>query len=270
MTDADELLLSYAENFPEDFAAGVNMAPTAELVELLRALPRALAVGVLARLPISSLRRANSALGDEVGQWLNAAGFETKIALLVRLPRGERSALIGAIADRRTQRRIRQTLNFPSHSVGSMVRELPVHVPDDKPLGELLDELREERARTEVPVVLIDGEGRYAGVLDLWRVAMREGDGERCGSFARPVEPLSPEMSLENARELEQWNRRSWLPVVDYGGRLLGYVRRQQVLGTRETAHTEAEIVRDSIMVLSVRYVDALADMLQRLLGARR
>lgn len=269
MSEADDLLLAYAEQFPEEFAAGVHSAATADLVSLLRALPRPLAVGILARLPISTLRRVNAALADELGQWLDAASFESKIALLVRLPRGERTRLISAVSDRRAQRRIRQTLNFPSHSIGSLVRELPVHVPVDKPLDELLSELREERSRIEVPVVLIDEEGGYAGVLDLWRVAIRDAAGERCGRYARRLEPLSPEMPLASARELEVWNRRPWLPVVDHGGRLLGYVRRQQIFGIRETASTEAEIVRDSIMVLCVRYVEALAEMLQRLLGAR-
>jgi hypothetical protein len=55
---------------------------------------------------------------------------------------------------------------------------------------------------------------------------------------------------------------------VDHEQRVLGYVRRQQVLGIREFEVSDAEIVGESILELAVRYVVVLTQLLERVLGA--
>lgn len=266
MNDLDRLTLAYAREFPDEFAAEVSAAPRAELIDLLQTLPANVAIAVVARLSVSAFRDTCTELKNLLSNWLNDAGFDDSVALLVRLPRSEQSALVSAVADRKIRRRLRQFLNFPVHSVGSLAIELPVRVSAQTPLSELLEELKEIDAKRETPVVVTGPQGEYAGVLDVWRLALRP-DQAQVRDVSRWVNPVLPEVSLASARDLLQWNRNDWLPVVDHEQRVLGFVRRQQIFGIREMEVSEAEVVGESLVVLGVRYFSVLALLLERVLG---
>jgi len=269
MSELDRLTLTYARRFPEEFALEASSASREDLIALLQTLPPESAVGIIARLSVGAFRAVCAELESLLGSWLNAASFEDSVALLARLPRKEQSTLVNAVADRSRRRRLRQFLNFPSHSVGSLATELPVRVSANTPVTELLQELQELKARRETPVVVTGSQGEYAGVLDIWRLTVRDDDHGRVKEYTRWVNPIVPEMALDSARDLSQWQRHHWLPVVDHEQRILGYVQRQQVMGIRETMTSEAEIVGESILVLGVRYISVLMQLLERVLSAK-
>jgi Mg/Co/Ni transporter MgtE len=268
MSDLDRLTLTYAREFPEEFATAASAAPRVELLELLQKLPADVAIGVVARLSVSAFRDVCTELKNPLSNWLNSAKFDDSVALLTRLPRREQIALVAAVVDRATRRRLRQFLNFPAHSVGSLAVELPLRIAEQTPLAELLQELRELDDRNETPVVVTGSQGQYVGVLDVWRLALVVGEHGRVRDVCRWVNPVLPEVSLASARELVQWNRFDWLPVVDHEQRILGFVRHQQVFGIREMESSEAEIIGDSLVVLGSRYFTVLGRLLERMLGS--
>lgn len=268
MSELDQLTLTYARSFPDEFAVEASSAPRAELLSLLRSLPTELAVAIIARLSVNAFRDVCTELKTQLGGWLNGAGFDDNVALLIRLPRKEQSALVAAVTDHGLRRRLRQFLNFPAHSVGSLAIELPMRVSAETPLTEVLQELKSLGGRSETPVVVIGSQGEYSGVLDVWRLLTRDTDAGRVRDFNRWVNPVLPELSLKNARTLPQWLQHNWLPVVDHEKRVLGFVRREQILGMREFEVSDAEIVGESIQELGVRYVVVLAQLLERVLGS--
>jgi len=267
MSDSDRLTLAYATRYPEKFAAEIAAAPEAERLDVLLGLTAAAAGRVTARLPAAVFRKICSEQQDQLVTWLNASSFDDAVALLVRLPRTEQRNLVDLITDRSTRRRLRQFLNFPSHSVGALAVELPMRVLAETPLRDLLVELTDLGARRELAIVLTDADGLYAGVLDIWRLALTDKVSGTAADCSRRIESIQPEMSVQNARNLRQWHRHAWLPVVDHEQRVLGVVTREQIMGTSETIHSDTEIIRESIGILCLRYFEVLAELLERLLG---
>ena len=267
MSDSDRLTLAYANRYPEQFATEIASAPDSERLAVLLALPPAAAGRVTARLPAAVFREICSQQRDELVIWLNASSFDDAVALLVRLPRNEQRVLVSLITDRSARRRLRQFLNFPAHSVGALAVELPLRVLADTPLRDLLAELTGLGARGERPIVLTDSDGLYQGILDLWRLALTDHMSGTAADCSLRVEPVQPEMSVHNARNLRQWHRHAWLPVVDHEQRVLGFVSRENILGTSETIHSDAEIIGESIAVLCLRYFEVLTELLETLLG---
>jgi len=267
MSDSDRLTLTYANRYPEKFAAEIAAAPDSERLDVLLGLTAAAAGRVTARLPAGVFRKICSEQREHLITWLNASSFDDAVALLVRLPRTEQRTLVGLITDRSTRRRLRQFLNFPSHSVGALAVELPMRVLAETPLHDLLIELTGLGARREQPIVLTDADGLYAGILDIWRLALTDTVSGTAADCSLRIEAVQPELSVLNARNLRQWHRHAWLPVVDHEQRVLGIVTREQILGTTETIHSDTEIIRESIGILCLRYFEVLAQLLERLLG---
>jgi Mg/Co/Ni transporter MgtE len=266
MNESDRLTLAYANRYPEQFAAEIATAANAEQLEVLLGLPAAAAARVTARLPASAFMQICRQQRDQLITWLNAASFDDAVALLARIPRPDQRTLVSLIVDRATRRRVRQFLNFPAHSVGAVAAEVPVMVQADTPCQDLLTELISLGSRREQPIVLTDSEGRYSGILSVWRLALTADKSTTVKDCSLSnIEPVQPEMSVLSARNLRQWQHHAWLPVVDHEQRVLGFVTREQILGTSETIHSDAEIFRESIAVLCLRYFEVMAELLERL-----
>lgn len=266
---ADVLLIDFARKDPEGFAAAVGREDFEALVAVLRALPPAQAVAVLARVPSRQLSQLISSAAAELAPWLESAQFDDAATLLSRLPRAAAFTLVNDIADAARRRRFQQFLHFPAHCVGAIATSVVVQVAEDLPVADVIAELRETGSAQEVPAVVLNAAGRFSGRLDLWKLLLERPASARAGDFSAPCPTLPPETNLSSARVLGLWAAHLWLPVVDQDGRVLGSVSREQIESADPGFHAAADLTLDSVAEVGSAFFRVSGELMTELVGRR-
>jgi predicted transcriptional regulator len=94
----------------------------------------------------------------------------------------------------------------------------------------VVDEVRNLDRDDSPLLVLVDAEGRYAGVLRCWQLFGRRYSGRQLRELAVDVEPIAPEMPIAAAAAHESWLSHDWLPIVDNQKRVLGALSRKTII----------------------------------------
>lgn len=264
---ADPFLEDYARTSPEQFAVSLEGATSTEVLSTLKDLTPELAGAVCARMPQIMLMTLVQEQRETLSSWLAAARFDDVVRLLGRLPRETALTLADGFEDRGRRRRLRRVLQYPEHCVGSVITSTPLLAPVDTPITQLLLEMRRIAGGQEVPVVLVDERGLFAGGLDFWKLLLRESDQGSAGEFLRPMPPLHPETSLGNAGEMGAWAGETWLPVVDVKGRVLGVVTRQRIQASGELT---ADLVVDNVVDVGTELFRVSGNLLTNVLAGNR
>jgi Mg/Co/Ni transporter MgtE len=267
MSDADPLNEDFAREFPDSFARVSARGRTEDIVAILASLPAEVAAAVAARMPASTMVSLMQSGLVKPEVWLADARFDDAIALLGHLPRVHALDLVDAMQDRTTRRRLRQFLSYPAHSVGALVSDAGLRFTERTPIGELLHELRAlDGAR---PAIVLGEDGLYLGIVNLWRLALREGDNGIARDCMEPVRPLRPELPVATAVEAEQWRTRVWLPVVDHDRHVLGAVPRARVLESHSGESHAPPSAAEGLATLAGQFTEVAGDLLTRLLASR-
>ena len=175
--------------------------------------------------------------------------------------------LVNGLQQRQRRRRLLQHLNYPPHSVGALVDEPSILLSEDAPIGDALPELREVNQVEEQPAIVVDHNGRYRGVLDLWHLATREQLDGKVRDYRETLEPMRPELSIADAALLPQWSSRNWLPVIDHEHHVVGWVSRARLLAHAEQGEATAHAARESLLDVISQMVRVMSDLLARLLA---
>ncbi|MGE0621650.1 MAG: CBS domain-containing protein [Pseudomonadales bacterium] len=257
------LLATFAGQAPERFAALLAEGSAEERLDVFTTLSPEAAAAVAARLGKRELAEVPDAM---LVRWIEAGAFDDATMLLGKLGRHDALKHIDRVADADRRRRLQQFFVFPLHSLGSITSAEMVQVPERATVREVLAVLAGQDARYEVPVVVVDGNGRLLGALDLWKLVLHTEIGGLARDCLREVPGLRPEISIESAAELPVWRDHDWLPVVDGEHRLLGVVARARILGSHEPQR-EAVPLGEGIVELGSQFVTVSADMLGELIG---
>jgi len=261
---ADSVLLAtFAAQQPERFAALLAEGSAEERLNVLTTLAPPAAAAVGAHLGKPELADVPDTM---LVHWIEAGAFDDAIALLGKLGRHDALQRIGMVTDIDRRRRLQQFFVFPLHSLGNITSAELVQVGDRATIREVLDELADQAANREQPVVVVDGNGRLLGALDLWRLVLRVDAGGLARDCLKSVPGLRPEISIESAAELPLWRDHTWLPVVDSEQRLLGVVTRARILGLREPQR-ETVPIGEGIVELGSQFVTVSADVLGEIIG---
>jgi magnesium transporter len=266
----DVLLVDYARSHPAEFAALLSRHPLEEGVKVLRALPEADALSVLAVLPGSRLRRVLDAVGDdEVAALVAEAPFELAVALLLRLRPARRKAILGHQRDRRRRLDLERRLAWGAGSLGAIASRNFVTVSSGATLEDLVDELRthEIALGDEPELFVLDDGGRLRGAVDLRRALEAR---DRSVAVLRCLvrhQSLPADMPAAVAVDLPLWRRYGVVPVVDREERLVGTLT---LAAARDAARAPSTAQGSlSILVgLSVSFLETLASLVGLLFGS--
>ena len=229
-TDADPVVVDYARRFPESFARVLGQGDDAGITELIHTLPPESIASVVSRLPAARLLALLESDRHSPETWLQDAPFDDAVMLLARMRRERRLALIESISDRARQRALLQIERFPPHSAGSLVQDVLLRIDIDRSPETVAEELRNNDDDDLPALVVVDSNGRYAGMLDPWRLMSRRYSGRQLGELIDEVQPVAPESTIVAAAAHAGWNTRNWLPVVDHRQRVLGVLSRERTL----------------------------------------
>ena len=254
MGDIDRLSLDFAIRHPESFARTLGRGEFDDCEQILESLPADRKAAIVARLPATHVRQLLDSERHRPADWLVDAPFDDAVTLLSRIPRDRRLALVNSLDDRDRQRQLLRHQQYPAHSVGALVTEIPLRVGAESPAAELLAELRKLDDEAQGPVVIVDTEGRYLGVLDRWRLILRSPQSGTVRDYLVAVRALRPETPVNTVATSDEWHTRNWMPVIDHQRRVLGAVSREKVL---RAAHAYSESAQRGGDVL----LDLLADI---------
>lgn len=257
MADVDALNADFARKHPDVFASILARGDEKEITTVLDRLPPAIAMSVASRLPASRISELLSSDEQTVMTWLADAPVDDAINLLGQIPRERCLVLVNSLQDRDRRRRFLQYLRYPSHSVGALVTDVPLKFASDIAAEEILEELREIDTDTTGPAVVILTEGRYLGLLDVWKLFAGEPVTGPARNYVIAVPPLHAETPVASALSDPNWLVYNWLAVVDHEHRVLGGVSRarlfgsvrRRVAGGRRSAGVFAALTRDLFYV---------------------
>jgi CBS domain-containing protein len=262
MADEDPLTADFAAKFPDSFARVLGRADTDDIVTVLDKLPATLRASIAARLAVTHLSGLLDAEGVAPETWLLDASFDDAVMLLSRLPRERRLPMVNSLGNRSLRQRLLRHLQFPTHSVGALVGDIRLHISLHANVEDVVDELRDAAGDEPEPVVVVDSDGRYVGMLHLWRVLVSAHAVGRIQDYVQEVAPLHPEIAISDALHNEGWLRHNWLPVVDHRQRVLGSVSRAKLFQATSdsparhhgSAHVFVKVVAEAVYVLGALF----------------
>ena len=230
MDEIDRLSLDFAARHPDSFARILGRGAFDECEAVIESLPADRKAAIVARLPAARIRQLLDSERHVTTDWLTDAPFDDAATLLSRISREKRLALVNSLGDRDRQRQLLRHLQYPAHTVGALVVDIPLRLSAESLAKDVVDDLRELGTDAEGPVVIVDAEGHYIGVLDRLQLLLRSPPTGQVDDYRVAVKAIRPETPVSAVAMIDAWHTRSWLPVVDHQNRVLGAVSREKVL----------------------------------------
>ena len=252
MTDVDPLLLDFASRHPDAFASVLGRGDPDESTALLEGIPNQLKASIVSRLPAARIEQLTQAAESRIAAWLLDTPFDDAAGLLSRLPRERRLALIETLPDGERKQQLKRNQQYPAHCIGALIGDLPLRVGAVGNAADVLQELRHLDPDDPGPLVVVDADGSYVGILDRWRLLMGNPPRGRVADYVLDVQTLDPETPIASAVTHDAWHSRNWLPVVDYRRRVLGGVSRKQVFEATTGGPGKRRLTDDVLLVLLV------------------
>lgn len=230
MDDLDRLSLDFANRHPDSFARIIGRGDVDECGRIIERLPAHRKAAIVARLPAARIRQLLDSERLQPADWLVDAPFDDAVTLLSRVPRETRFSLLSSLNDPDRKRQLLRNQKYPAHSIGALVGDILLRVSAESPAADVLGELRELGVEAQGPVVVVDTDGHYLGVLDRWRLILRGSPTGSAKDYLIAVKAVRPEAPVTAVAMNDEWNTRNWLPVIDHRHRVLGAVSREKVL----------------------------------------
>ena len=221
-----------------------------EVAALLETWSTAHSAGVLERTPLASATPVFAALTPAVATDLLArVSVECAVGLLRGLDPAQAAALCGRLAadaqgrlldglPAAEAREVRELMTYPADSAGAL---MTTRVPTSRPAAaaaEILARLRADRAAGVTDIALVDGGGRYVGMVPVVALAATD-PGTPALQLVRPSQAAVPAMTPREAVvDLMARTHVTTLPVVDAEQRLLGVVGHEERAAAIETEAT--------------------------------
>jgi Mg/Co/Ni transporter MgtE len=269
MSSSNKLTLDFARKHPDDFARVLGRGEPREMADVLANLPAATAASIASRLSASRVRAILAAEPRFEDDWLREASLDDAKTLLSRMPRGHCLTVVNAIADRSRRRKLLQYLNYPAHSVGALVTDVPLRFSSASTAADVIAELREQDAKNPPLVAIVSPDGRYLGTLNAWGLLMQQKAGRELREFMTATPSLHPETSLHSAAAEPGWQRYDWLPVVDHEQKLLGGITRSSLYSAIENPQAGNVTAAHLFEVLFSDLVRLLGNALERTLSRK-
>lgn len=263
----DPLILQFAADRPDEMAALLANTELQELSSMLQSLPVASAASLAARLPSWQLSGLMGTINPALlARMLRTAKTDEAVALVSHLNESRYAGILDAVptAERRS---LYELLEFPSYSVASLVTTDFIRVPYSTSCKVFCEQLSASTDTSPRPVLVVDEQGRYCGILSLAAAYSKRNRARPVGQIATNVEPLNGNTAATTALTARQWAKYSELPVVDSRHRILGIVNRAslaRVAGDSTPLEFNFERV---LSELSTAYLNLCAKVLESVLG---
>jgi len=196
----------------------IESAPPKALALLLSSMNPAVAAETLASLPeelgIQVVRETSP--GDAAG-------------LLARLERDQRKAIIRRLA-RPLAKDIRQFMEYPAESVGSLMHAGVFALPEDITVEEAVTQVRVRAPKDLHDIYVIDRRRYLVGMFSVRDLLLFSPTEPLQSVMRRDVPSIHPMENREEIVDLLAGRQLVTIPVVDLDGRLLGVIKNEDIV----------------------------------------
>jgi Mg/Co/Ni transporter MgtE len=270
MTESSPLKLAFARQHPEVLATHLATRSHDELLHALNGLPADAGSAVIAHLPHPQLIRLLASQSDEtVTSWLSQAALNDALTLVLHLAEVRRANVLRGLPIRHMRRTLERLVVYPQKTVGALVDPTVVRLSAGTTLQDAIAMLRADQEQPQESIWIVDGDGRYVGLLDLGRALVAPSGQFRVEELAVRLEPLRAETALAAARDVTEWLKHPELPVVDHLDHLLGALSRERLMGALASEQPIEHGIVDGLTSLTNQYFRVLGLCLGDLLGSR-
>jgi len=222
----------YFETDPNGAARSLETMPEEQVVEVLRALPPALAARAVRQLQVTYaaavLKDAEADLFKEIAEGLDPHHAAT---IFMHLPGPARERFLQH-ASEKLKREIQEHLTYPEDSVGRLMSTNFLAVRTDLTVAEAIERIR-QLAQKRFPAsyaYVVDEQDRLKGVMNMRDLLLAAPDEKLASIMREEMFTLHSFTDREEAaRELAK-RRYFAVPVVDHEGHILGIIKAEQLL----------------------------------------
>ncbi len=263
----DPLVLEFTAARPEEVAVLLANRELGQLAPFVADLPAASAAALAARLPSWKLTGLLGVLDAAlVGRLLVAAQADDAVALVSHRHESRYPGVLQTVPESE-RGPIYQLLEFPGHTLAALVSPDFIRVGADTLCRDFCEQLSNASDTRPRPVLVVDAQGRYQGMLRLRAAYARLNRARTVGQVADTLEPLSGLTDAATALRSRQWAEFAEMPVVDSRHRILGVVNRgmlERVAGESRPGEFSLEKV---VTELAGGYLSTCGRVLESLLG---
>ncbi|MGW8311453.1 MAG: CBS domain-containing protein [Thiogranum sp.] len=216
---------AYIDSFPQEATEVLESTPVDEITQLLKSESPQRAARILGRISTALASAALAGLGPDVTRRILSAMDPVSAALLL-------GSLSADSCERQLNelgeplaRELRDLMSYPPASAGSLMQPRATSFPASMTVKQALRRLRRYQGRDTSVLVVIDDEGKLAGLLELVELVQAP-RAQRLDSLVRITNPVSVNAVTprEEIVELFSRYRLRLLPVVDIDNRLIGII----------------------------------------------
>jgi magnesium transporter len=228
----------YLVHFADEAVTEIESMTAAEIAEVVDSLPARAGAMVLDRIQSNTAAEVVRLLEPEVQRTaIGSADPLRMAAFLARIDESDRDQILN-IVDGQIAAEIKDLLSYPSDSAGAMMDPRVPMMGAERTVSEALVSLREQRDRRIVNIYVVDSGGVYIGRVTLQELAIAEPTERLADLIISPPVSVQVTASQTEVVELLDTHRMLALPVVDYAGRLLGYIRNRSLMEAIEQQAT--------------------------------
>jgi magnesium transporter len=248
MSLRDDIARAYLVRHPAEAADALDELSSEAAAAALGELDADDAAAVLAAMDAPEAARLLRLLpADKAGAVVGAADDARIVAVLLKLDRTVREALLSGLPSRRSAT-LRVALSYPADCAAAIMDSDVFTVRADASVAEVRRRLRSGERDLLHYVYVVNDRGCLDGVLDV-RTLLRAAGNDRVDDlFERPVTRVAATTSRRALEELKAWRRYRSLPVTDHRGLLLGVIRH----GTLRRLELESEEAEAGLAPLEV------------------
>lgn len=222
---------AYIDSFPQEATEVLESTPVDEITQLLKSENPQRAARILGRISTALATAALAGLGPDVTRRILSAMDPVSAALLLgSLDADSRERQLNELGEP-LARELRDLMSYPPASAGSLMQPRATSFPASMTVKQALRRLRRYQGRDTSVLVVIDDEGKLAGLLELVELVQAP-RSKRIDSLVRITNPVSVNAVTprEEIVELFSRYRLRLLPVVDIDNRLIGIIHQSTVI----------------------------------------
>lgn len=257
---SNPFISEYTRSRPTSVARELEKFAVEDIAEFVEGLDPNLAGQVMAalssRILLSLIRDLDPACMARI---LASSAPRDSHVILSHIPGKDYQTFLDA-ADDTSKVTLSALLGLGLQLIGLKTTDRLVRVFTDETCGSVLRELAASDEQESLPLVAVNREGVYVGVVPILEVVRSANSRRRVGDFAAEVQPIRADTSISSAVDLREWDEYSTLPVVNEHGRLEGVVALRDLKdgvapSATETAHPFLSVL-DAILGAHANVID--------------
>jgi magnesium transporter len=249
MPPSSALLPLVEKYFESHLPAATRLLETmaeAEVIEVLKSLPPALAARVVRQLQVryaaAVLNEADADLFENIARELDAPHAA---AIFMNLPGEARKKFLAYLPDR-LKRAVQEQLTFPEDSVGRLMSTEFLAFRKDLMVSETIERIR-QLAQQRYPAsyaYVIDAQEHLVGVVNMRDLMLARPEARLEAVMRSDVFALHSFLDREEAANEMSRRRYFAAPVVDHENRILGIIKGEQLIrGIQEERAEDLQIM---------------------------